>query len=307
VFKLPRLTGLLRRERIDLLHTHLFHADLAGRIAADAAGVPHLVHTVWTAEGRFRPWQFAHARFFASRCDRIVCVSQSVREHHARRSGLPGRCYTVIPWGSDADEFRPDPAARRRLRAEWRLRDDDVLVAFVGRLEFYKGIETLLAAMSHLGARGDATHLVVAGDGPMRPVVENFVAHGEGGGHARMLGHVRDVRAVLSAADIFAIPSFWEGWPLALGEAMSAGLPAIGTDVPGIRDVLVDGQTGLMIEKGDAIALAESIRRLAGDAGLRRRLGEAGRRRIAERFGLDATVAAHARLYDEIAGRRRER
>ena len=306
VLKLRRLAGVLRRERPDVLHTHLFHADLAGRPAALAASVPHVVHTVWTAEGRFRPWQFAYARLLARACDRIVCVSPSVREHHARRSGLPARCYTVIPWGVDTEAFRRDRNTRRRLRGQWGLAAGDVLVAFVGRLEFYKGIDTLLGAMSHLGGRGRAVRLVIAGDGPMRGAVEGFLAHDEGGRGVRALGHVRDVPAVLSAADVYVMPSLWEGWPLALGEAMSAGLPAVGTDVPGIRDLIVAGKTGLLIPKGDAAALAEAIERLIADRPLRLSLGRAARRRIVEHFAIDAAVAAHERLYDEIAGHLRE-
>jgi glycosyltransferase involved in cell wall biosynthesis len=307
VLKLPRLTGYLRRGRFDLLHTHLFHADLAGRPAAPAAGVPHVVHTVWTAEGRFRPWQFAHARLCSGCCDRVVCVSESVREHHRRRSGLPAHRYRVIPWGIDAKAFSRDEAARRRLRAEWGLGGGDCLVAFVGRLEAYKGIDTLLAALSHLAARGEPVRLVLAGDGPKRPLVENFVAHGEGGRQVRMLGFVHDVRAVLSAADVYVMPSRWEGWPLALGEAMCAGLPAVGTDVAGIRDLLLDGRTGLLVPRDDAIALAEALRRLVDDEALRTRLGRAARERVTARFPLSAAVAAHEALYAEVAGARPRR
>ena len=302
VIKLPRLTELLRRERIDLLHTHLFHADLAGRPAARAAPVRHLVHTVWTAEGRFRPWQFAYGRFMSGSCDRIVCLAESVREFHARRSGLPKQMYTVIPWGIDVKAFSRDARSRRRLRAKWSIADDDVLVAYVGRLEFYKGVDTLLAAMSHLAARGNPIHLVIAGDGSRRSIVENFISHGEGGRHTRLLGFVEDVRGVYSAADIYVMPSLWEGWGLALGEAMSARLPAVGTNVPGIRDLLVHEETGLLIEREDAVALAESIERLADDADLRERLGRAGRKRIAAEFPIDAAVAAHEALYTEVAG-----
>lgn len=306
VLKLPRLTELLRRERIDVLHTHLFHADLPGRPAARAASVPHVVHTVWTAEGRFWLWQFAWARLAADACDRIICVSESVRAHHAARSGLPAGCYVVIPWGIDVEAFSRDAASRRRLRRQWGIDPGTVLAAFVGRLESYKGVDTLLAAMSHLGGRGDAIDLVIAGDGPKHPAVENFISHGEGGSRARLLGHVDDVRSVLSAADIFVMPSLWEGWPLALGEAMSASLPAVGTDVPGIRDLIADGRTGLLIEREDPVALADAIRRLADDEVLCARLGEAARTMIVEHFSIDATVAAHERLYDEIAGHRRE-
>ncbi len=306
ILKLPRLTKLIRNGHFDLLHTHLFHADLAGRPAAKAAGVPHLVHTVWTAEGRFRPWQFAYARLLKQCCDRIVCVSQSVRDHHAEKSKLPDDAYIVIPWGVDADKFRRDEASRRAARDEWQLADGDVLLAFVGRLEFYKGIETLLAALGKLASAGRGVRAVIAGDGPQRQAVEEFIAQSPGGGLVRMLGMVSDVPGVLSAADVYVMPSLWEGWPLALGEAMSASLPAIGTDVPGIRDLIVPEQTGLLVERQDAEALAAAIGRLVEDGALRARFGAAGRCRIVDQFTIEQTVAAHERLYDEIAGHRRE-
>jgi len=300
--KLPALAGLLRRERIDILHTHLFHADLAGRPAAAGAGVRHVLHTVWTAEGRFRPWQFAYARLLKGTCERIVCVSESVRRHHARRSGLPGTCYTVIPWGVDTDIFARSVESRRRLRREWQLHDEDVLAAFVGRLEFYKGVETMLAAMDRLAsAGGSGVRLVVAGDGPQRPAVERYVAQRKAGERVRYLGHVEDVPALLSAADLYVMPSLWEGWPLALGEAMSASLPTVGSDVPGIRDLVVRDATGLLVPARDAAALAEAIGALAGGAALRARMGEAARKRIVECFSIDATVRAHEKLYAEIA------
>ena len=305
LMKLPRLIKLLRDGRFDLLHTHLFHADLAGRPAAKAAGVPHLVHTVWTAEGRFRPWQFAYARLMKQSCDRVICVSQSVRDHHAGKSKLPDDAYAVIPWGVDVEKFRRDEASRQRLRSAWQLADDDVLLAFVGRLEFYKGVETLLAALGLLASAGRAVRAVIAGDGPRRQAVEEFIAHGPGGSLVRMLGMVCDVPGVLSAADVYVMPSLWEGWPLALGEAMSASLPAIGSDVPGIRDLIVPQQTGLLVERQNADALASAIGLLVADGPMRARLGKAGRRRIVDQFSIEQTVAAHERLYDEIAGHRR--
>jgi glycosyltransferase involved in cell wall biosynthesis len=306
IMKLPRLTKLIRDGRFDLLHTHLFHADLAGRPAAKAAGVPHLVHTVWTAEGRFRPWQFAYARLLKQSCNRVICVSQSVRDHHAGKSKLPDDAYIVIPWGVDVEKFRRDEASRQRLRSAWQLADDDVLLAFVGRLEFYKGVKTLLAALGQLASAGRGVRAVIAGDGPQRRVVEEFIAHGPGGGLVRMLGMVSDVPAVLSAADVYVMPSLWEGWPLALGEAMSASLPAIGSDSPGIRDLIVPEQTGLLVERQNAGALASAIGLLVADGPMRARLGAAGRRRIVDQFTIEQTVAAHERLYDEVAGHRRQ-
>jgi glycosyltransferase involved in cell wall biosynthesis len=302
VLKLRKLAGLLRGWRPDVLHSHLFHADLVGRVGAWMAGVPHLVHTVRTAEGRFRPWHFALPRVFAGRCRRLICVSQSVRDLHARRSGLPPSKYAVIPNGIAPENYAHDHAARTRLREEWGLAKDVPLAAFVGRLAPEKGIEVLLGAMSHLAARGTPVPVVIAGDGPQRCVVENFIAHGEGGTQCRFLGFTHNVRDVLSAADMLIMPSRWEGWPLAAGEAMAAGLPVVAARVPGLVDVVVDGKTGFWIGRDDVVGFAGAIERLAGDAKLRRRMGDCGRDRIAQEFSIDATVAAHEKLYLQIAG-----
>jgi glycosyltransferase involved in cell wall biosynthesis len=298
--KLPALVELLRG-RVDLLHTHLFHADLVGRLAAAWAGVPHLVHTVHTAEGRFRPWQFAAARLLAGACDRIVCVSQSTRDFHAQRSGLPLGRYTVIPNGIDAEAFAHDEQARRRLRQQWGLSGEQVLLAYVGRLDYEKGTNVLLSAASHLAARGSPIHLVIAGEGPQRQQVENFIAHGEGGQLCRYLGHVQDVRAVLSAADALVMPSRWEGFGLAAAEAMACGLAVIASDVPGLRELVTDGQTGLLVEPDDAVALAEAIEHLSADAAARETMGQTGRRRVVQDYPLTAMIEAHERLYLEVA------
>ena len=300
LFKLRQFVGLLRRERIDILHTHLFHADLAGRVGASLAAVPHLIHTVRTAEGRFRPWQFAFARLFCDSCDQIVCISRSVRDLHSRKSGLPLSRYVVITNGIDTDAFRRDEPSRTRLRAQWGIDGDAPLVAYVGRLAREKGIEMLIAAMSHLAARGKPMDLVIAGDGPRRGVVENFIAHGEGGRRCRMLGLVDDVRGVLSAADIHVMPSRWEGFGLAAGEAMAASLPVVATRVAGLRDLIIDGRTGLLVGRDDVRALAEAVERLGDDAELRRRLGEAGRRLVVEKYRIEANIAAHEKLYLEV-------
>jgi len=302
VLKLRALAEILRRQRIDIVHTHLFHADLAGRPAANLASVKHLVHTIHIAEGRFRPWQFAYARFLCNCCDRLVCVSKSVRDYHARRSGLPRWRYEVIPNGIDASVFSRDAEARRRLRGQWGLGGEDVLLGFVGRLVRQKGVDTLLAAMSHLGARGDPKHLVIAGAGPQRHMVENFIKHGEGGRRCRMLGLVRDVRAVLSAADIFVMPSRWEGFGLAATEAMAASLPVIATRVPGLTDIIQNGKTGILVEPNHVVALAEAIAGLSSDAPLRSRLGEQGRRRVIENYSIEANIAAHEAMYRRLAG-----
>lgn len=316
VGKLLPLVRLLRRERIDLLHTHLFHSDLAGRAAASLAGVPHLVHTIHVAEQRFRPWQYAFARLMDFRCDRLICVSRSVRDHHAAHSHLPLSRYAVIPNGVDMEAFGATaapygPVARARTRQQWDLAPGQLAVLFVGRLNHQKGIDVLLAAMSQLADSGAQPNrgadkppelqFVLAGDGPERPMVEKYMAQGSGM-NCRLLGFVADVREALNAANIFVLPSRWEGWPLALAEAMAAGLPCVGTNVPGIRDIIVGGKTGLLVPSQDPAALAAAIHDLATDAALRDTLAAAGRQEILTKYSIQKNVAAHEKLYLEVAG-----
>ena len=300
VGKLFKLTDILREENLDIVHTHMFHGDLAGRIAARLAAVPHVVHTVHVAEGRFRPWQFAFARFAGDFCEKIICVSESVRDYHSRRSGLPKSSYEVIENGVDLNAFTRDENRRRELRQEWGIENGEVLVASVGRLNKQKGIDTLIGAMSHLGARGNPVNIVIAGEGPRRFVVENFISHGEGGKHCRLLGFTRDVQGLLSAADILAMPSNWEGFGLAATEAMAVGLPVIATRVPGLRDVVKDGETGILIDRKDVVGLAEAIHQLSEDADMRQKLGQAGRRRVAEKYSIESNIAIHEQLYQKI-------
>ncbi|MHC4561240.1 MAG: glycosyltransferase [Planctomycetota bacterium] len=299
--KLRRLAAMLRDEGIELLHTHLFHADLAGRLAMRKGGVRHLVHTVHVAEKRWRPWQFAFARWMKRRCERIVCVSPSVKQWHAQQSGLADDCYEVIANGIDADAFARDEAARRKLREDWRAGDEDVVAAFVGRLDRQKGADVLLATIERLAGEGQRIKFVIAGDGPQRPMVEQFCST-QAGEACQYLGHVGNVNAVLSAADMFILPSRWEGWPLALGEAMAAGLACVGTEVAGIQDVLTDGQTGLVVDGENPEQLAAAVGRLAADAALREYLGGCASELIGGEFSIEANVKRHEELYLRVTG-----
>lgn len=309
--RLGRLPAVLRRWRIDLLHTHLFHADLAGRLAAAAAGVRHLVHSVHVAEARWRPWQFAFARWARPRAERIVGVSQAVCEHHRQRSGLPAGLYEAIPNGIDVGRYARDPLARQRLRRRWGLDDRDVAVVFCGRLDPQKGLDTFLDALDRLagpagsdGASRPADRppirALIAGDGPQRGLVTDALARRPLGRCTRYLGFWPDVPGLLSATDLLAMPSRWEGFGLAAAEAMAAELPVVATRVAGLSEVVADGQTGLLVAPEAPAALAAALGELAGDPARRAELGAAGRQRVRTRFTIEANIAAHERLYEDL-------
>lgn len=296
-----RLVDSLRSDPPDVVHTHLFHADLAGRLAAALTGRVRLIHTVHVAERRPLPWRFAWAAM-TMRATTCVCVSRGVREHWLRHTGLPaGRC-VVIPNGVDAGRFRPDAQARRRLRSEWGVNPSDAVFAMVGRLDDQKGVDVLLDAVDSLARSGRAPDVVIAGDGPRRDLVREFIAAGQAQRRVRWLGFRDDVPDVLSAADVLVMPSRWEGFGLSAAEAMAAGLPVVASRVAGLEEVVADGRTGLLIPPGDADALTAAMIRTRDDELLRKRMGEAGRRRVERRFSIETYVRAHERLYQSIGG-----
>lgn len=296
-FKLARLVRMLRSRKPDIVHTHLFHADLVGRTAAKLAGVRRLVHSVRAVERRIRPWQFAWARLTAGACDMTLCVSEPVREHYLRRTGLPASRVRVIHNGIDAGAWAGDGDARLGVRQERAIGADELVGGFIGRLHPDKGTDVLMRAWERLG--GAAPRLLIAGDGPMQ---EELLAWVRTRARAEWLGHVNDVHAVVSAVDFLVMPSRTEGLPVAALEAMAAGLPVVASRAGGLAELVVDGQTGLLVPPEAPDALADAVRTLSNDAELRHRMGQAGRARVETHFHIDATVSAHETLYAELTG-----
>jgi glycosyltransferase involved in cell wall biosynthesis len=180
----------------------------------------------------------------------------------------------------------PPAASGASVRAQFGIRDDELVVTCLARLVERKGHDDLIRAQSGL-------RLLFAGDGPYR-------RHLEGRG-AILAGARRDVPEVLAASDIVALPSrFGEGCPNALLEAMAAGKPVVAARTGGIPEVVVDGETGLLVPREDPEALRTALQRLAADPALRARLGAAGRERVRREFSVPALVRSYEALYSEL-------
>jgi glycosyltransferase involved in cell wall biosynthesis len=222
--------------------------------------------------------------------DRYFTVSTE-EAADARRLGLH-RGAIAVGNGRSPSLFHPDPDARRRLRNSFGVPDSRVVVVVVSRLVRHKGHPELMAAME---AVPDA-ELWVVGD-------RLSSDHGESldpafarattmlGTRLRRLGYRTDIAALLSAADIFALPSHFEGLPMSVIEAMLCGLPVVATDIRGSREQVVDNETGLLVPPRTTDPLAAALRRLAADPALRRSLGEAGRQRALSLYD-EANVVA---------------
>lgn len=286
---LAELVRLIRRVRPDVVHTSSSKAGVLGRIAAWLAGVPIRIFTVhgWafaaSGDGTAHLYRWAD-RLVSPLTTATICVSEL-----ERASGLAARtCRAertiVIP---NAVDVRGAPQTRP-------VRPRPLLVA-VGRLRPPKDFETLLRALALLPT--DAFDAAIVGEGPQRRELEGLLARLGLEGRVRLEGERRDVPAVLAGADVFVLSSRSEGLPVSVLEAMAAGLPVVASAVGGVAELVVDGETGILVRPADAEALAGALGTLVGDPVLRGRLGAAGRARAEAMFDLDACRRAHVDLY----------
>lgn len=275
-----RLAGYLRRERIDVVHTHNRYAHLVGRTAAMLAGRP-VVSTVHYLQEMEPGWREAVRRWLDHMSARMLCsvvitVSEAQRRVYLRAAGIEDARVQLHRNGVDPALFRPDPVARGRQRSALGLPPEAPVLAVVGMFHPDKGIEFLLQALALIRPRAPAARLLVVGDGVERPALE-ALAHELGlGDVVRFLGVRSDVAALLAASDVYVHPSLSEALPTSVLEAMAVGVPVVATDVGGVSEIVAHGQTGLLVPAGRPDRLAEAMLQLM-DPGLRMSMGASGR------------------------------
>jgi len=289
-----RLYRLLKKERPVILHTHLFHANIPGRVMGRLAGVPVIISTEHTM-GMESEWRYRVNRITHPLADRVVCVSPQIASFVTRRAGIPDAKTVVIQNGIDLQRFRSMPD-RQGARVALGLPVDHLLICTVARLDPVKRLDILLGALARL----PGVHLVVVGEGQERRKLARLASELGVEQRARFVGDQRDVLPWLAACDLFVLSSDWEGLPMAVLEAMAAGLPVVATDAGGMPDLVEPNVTGRLVPPGQVDALAQAIAGLLGDAQLRREMGRAGAKRVADAFGLDQMTERTVQLYDEL-------
>jgi glycosyltransferase involved in cell wall biosynthesis len=304
-----RLRQLLRTERADLLHTHTaLAANVLSRVAGRLAGVPVVSHM--HIENYFRPQPLVRAvhrtldNTTARLCARIVVVSADTRRS-LERQGYPERLLVTVPNGVDLDRA---PAENGGLRARLNLPGDARLVGEVGRLCEVKGQRELIEALARLRPQHEELRVVLVGkDLEQGGTYEALLERAADGLGVRdrvvFAGYQPDAPALMDDLDVVVLPSWIEGLPLVVLEAMARAKPVVATPVGGTGEAVVDGTTGLLVPPRDPEALADAIDRLLRNPDLARRLGEAGRQRAEELFSADTMVARVLAVYDEVAGR----
>jgi len=293
---LRALRTLFQRERFDLVHGHMPISGVLARAAAWSVGVPQIAYTahgfLFNQPG---PWWRRQLSLFLERAaglitDTLLTVSEAEADD-ARRRGIHAGAIAVGN-GRDPARFHPDPATRASLRATLGAGPEDCVVIAVSRLVRHKGWPELLEAMASV----PGATLWVVGERLATDHGEDLEPHfaraaAAMGPRLVRLGYRTDVAALLAAADVFCLPSHFEGLPMSIIEAMLTGLPVVATDISGVREQVVDGETGLLVPPFAVPPLAVALTRLAGDSALRARFGASGRARALARFDEAVVVA----------------
>jgi len=291
-----RLVQLLRQLQPELVQTFLYHANIVGRFAAWRAQVPHVVSGIRVAERRSR-WRLRLDRWTSGLVDRHVCVSRAVADFSIRQGGLPATKVVVIPNGVDAERFA---SARPADLSSWGVPHDSRVVLTVCRLDPQKGITILIEAFAPLANTFADVHLVIVGEGPQQAHLVAQIERQQLSGRVHLVGWRDDVPALLKRASCFVLSSLWEGMPNVVLEAMAAGVPVVSTRVEGTKELVTSGETGILVEPGNSVALATEIGRVFNDPDRATKLAYSGQRLVVKDFTWNSVVNAYTRLYEQV-------
>ena len=312
-----RVARLIRARRPDLVHTTLFEADVAGRIAAGLTRVPAVSSLVTVAYGTeqlgepgLRRWKVRGAQVLDAATARLAArfhaVTAHVAEQMGRRLRIPRDRIDVVPRGRDPGQLGVRSAARRAgARASIGVGPDTPVVLAVGRQQHAKGLDVLLEAFPAVLREHPTAHLIVAGpEGSQTPVLREAVSRARLDGAVSFLGAREDVPELLCGADVFVLPSRREGLPGALLEAMALETRVVATDIPGVREVLGDADAARLVRVGDVPGLAAAIATAIAEPADAKGRTKLARARFLERFTADRMVEGMIELYSRVLRRR---
>lgn len=302
-----KLIGYIRREHIDIIHTHLLASDIMGRVAGFVTRRP-VVSTIHNErrdleiEPRHQQWMERWSAHLW--CRRIIVVSPGLRSEIADWFRLPLRRVTALSNGVNTARFRPSPGFEPLPLKRELVGGDYPLVTNVARLVPQKGQSCLVEAVARVIETHPEVRLVLVGDGPLRGELLSLAQERGIAGNFVITGLRIDVPAILAASDVFVLSSLWEGMPISLLEAMSAGCPAVATRVGGVGEVLEDGVTGLLVPPSDVAALAEAINRCLDDPASARQRAQRAARVVVQKYDVRTMARNWEALYLRELGRR---
>ena len=293
-----KLARMLRRERIEIMQTHLFEAGVIGLLAARMARVPVAIVARHHLDEPYLIGTRVHVeldRWMARKASCVVVPSNAVRRHMISREQLKGDNIEVIPYGFDFEMFSATEDDRQRVRREFGLGSEFVL-GCVGRFFKNKGHVYLISALAELATEIPNIRLLLLGSGD-RAWIEAMAR--EHGVEERLVfaGYRNDVPACMRAMDLLVHPSLSESFGQVLVEAMAVGTAVVATTVGGVPEIVTDGETGLLVPPQDSGAILRAVLELYRHPELRERLALAGQKSVRERFTAAQMISRYLDCY----------
>jgi glycosyltransferase involved in cell wall biosynthesis len=290
-----RLARLFRKKQVSIVHAYLYDASVASRLAGLLARVP-VVLTSTRAPLEYLPKIAWWVDRFTSRwCRRIIAVSEHTADVIVRVEGISREKVVVIRNGVDLQRFSPRDG--KGARSCWGVDENAFVVASVGRLSPEKGHRYLLEALASAHREIPSLVCLLAGDGRLRPTLQDQARRLGLADVCRFLGDVPGVETVFAAADVAVLPSEFEGMPNAALEAMAMACPVIATAVGGSPEVIRHGETGFLVPPADSAAISRAIIDIAASPDMRRRMAARSRAIAEASHGIETMISDVERLY----------
>ncbi|HVB59363.1 MAG TPA: glycosyltransferase family 4 protein, partial [Candidatus Acidoferrales bacterium] len=288
-----RFCRILRQQRVDILHSHMFQASRLASPLARMCSVPLILETSHGRESWRKGWlkgSFVVDRLVGHTVDRMIAVSEANARYLVKDKGLPAGKITVIYPGVRFERFNPSAAVPLDLKTRLGFDVNDPVLLVAGRLEPQKGHRVLIDALPLILREFPRVRLVCLSDGALRSKLEQRVAELGLQNSVRFTGYQPDLLPWLALADICVLPSYYEGLPVAVVEALASGKPMVATAVDGTPEVLTDGETGLLVPPGDSASLAKAIIQMLANPEQRASMARKGHERVLELFGKDVMI-----------------
>ncbi|MDI6780844.1 MAG: glycosyltransferase [bacterium] len=288
----------------DILHCFLYKAIQAGRVTGRLAGVKHILSSPRT-NYRTKNVVFLKTDRFLKRFDSsAICESLSTRDFLITHLGYQPDKAITIPNGIDVEEWKFSEELRKKIRKEMEIDDEIKVIGFAGRIDRQKGLEYLLdASLEIIKERKGKVRFLIVGEGNQLDSLKKMADKMGISEFYIFTGFRNDIKATLSAMDIFAFPSLLEGMPNVVLEAMACERPVIGTEIDGTKEIIDNNYTGILIPPANSEIIQKEILRLLDDEDKAAKIGKAARKKMEEKFSIDAMVERYIEFYLSLASR----
>lgn len=299
---------LIKKERFDIVHGHTSVGGLIARIAGKLAGAKIVVWSIHgfashDGQGRLKRIFFRLIeKFLDMFTDHYIAVSHALMLEGIEGKILKPEKVTVIHNGLDIEDYHK-PCDVEGKRKELGVYDARHVIGTITRMEAQKAVHHFIAAISIVLQKFPDLKVLIAGSGPLKEEIKEMITRLSLEGNIKLLGWRNDAPDVIAALDIFCQSSLWEGCPMVLLEAMANDKPIVATDVGGVREIVEDRITGILVPPADPNALAEAISRLLIDKVMAEGMGRSGRERVEQFFTLDLMLQRYERLYLDLLER----